>query len=344
MVEAQLQKFSSDQRRTLGNLREELQQQNQALIADISRLLEGFASMVGKVVKGELETAVAQLRLKGNVASSKSQPANISHVSQQPKISDQKSSRTWSKVHQEGPTSQELSSIEDQISLMGLNESPSEKTGKIQRQKGKPKQQKENNGSIKSQPSKKSTSKQQASNGLFTSDASKFSSLDAGIQSEDSNSSSVHFFPEEGPANMLTFDIPHVAQSGKIIKSPVYYLQDCPCKVQLSLWFDTKQKMNMIATLWGLALKPLRKHRVFAFSGGIKNQASQSYSSLFHSESSPFNLKHSSTLSVNLDLSLKTGTGAYCMNLEELENRNYILTNRNSISINWTVTSKEITS
>ncbi|RUS75107.1 hypothetical protein EGW08_017138 [Elysia chlorotica] len=351
MVEAQLQKFSIEQRRVLGNLREELQQQNQALIGDISRLLEGFASMVGRVVKEELEVAVSQL--------------SSSHVPQKPKITEQKSTRTWSKVHQEESASQELSSTEGEIPLKGQ----SKKSGKMQTQKALAKQQQGNSASIKSQPItssankqgkkatpnqqhgtsesaksqpiKKSVSKQQVRNGLPTSEVPKLFTLGDSIRNEDVMSSSVHFFPEDGPANMLIFDIQRVAQSGKVSKSPVYYLQDCPCKVQLCLWFDAEKKMNMRATLWGLAPEPLSAPRLFTFNGRIKNKASQSYSSLFCSESSAFKMKNGSNLSVKLEPSLKTGTGVYSMNLGELVKRRYILENRNSISINWTVSSKE---
>ena len=353
----------------LSNLKEELQQQNQALIADISRLLEGFASMVGRVVKEELETVVTGLKSSASVSSSSVKPANTSQslkptnmnqALQQPMVNDKGSTRTWSKVHQEGPTSQDLSSGDGPITVENLIKKATAKTKKANMEKEKQKQKQQQiiskaastksvSGSVsaKSQPSKQQTSNegvkdQSCKQKTTTSDASELSTLFAGIQTEDSVSSSKHFFPEDGPANMLTFDIPKVAESGKVCKSPVYYLQDQPCKVQLSLWFDAQKKMNMSATVWGLSCQFVKPARLFTFSGSIKNLASKGYSPLFQGESNPFKLKHSSSLSVKLNLSLITGTGAYDVDLETLQTRNYILSNKDAISINWIVTTREV--
>ncbi|GFR67938.1 hypothetical protein ElyMa_005595800 [Elysia marginata] len=311
VLETQLQKFSTDQRRILGNLREELLQQNQALIADISNLLEGFASMVGRVVKKELEAALDGLKLEANgYSSSSSQHSDSSQASQHARMSDQKSTRTWSKVHEERPISQELSSNESLTTAEDLIKRANEKIGKKKAQetkqrdegaskaasvKSQPSKQQKSNGNINAQASTQQesneninaqaseqqkssgninaqastqqksngninaqTSTQQKSSETVTSQASAHQKSSETITSQVSaqhksneavnpqacqpssipssismdGGSAVHFFPEEGPANMLTFDIPKLAKSGEVSKSPVYYLQDCPCKAR----------------------------------------------------------------------------------------------------------------
>lgn len=365
LVDTQLKKFTSDQRQVMEDLKKELKQQNQALIADISRLLEGFASLVGRVVKQELQTAMV-----GFEFSSHSGMEN--QLSHQTVMHDQKTTRTWSKEHDEKAASQELSSSEDLTTSKDL--ALKQTVGTV-KHTIRPQQQLRacETASFYSQSSNRQKEKvidakcarSQPSNGLkekvtdaenvssqstqkqkyFSDDmseATNLSSSQASIPRDTSASSAVHFFPEDGPANMSIPDIVKVAHSGNVKKSPVYYLQDCPCKVQLSLWFDLNKKMHMSANLWGLSLHPVKSARIFTFSGAIKNQASQGYSSLFCSESSPCGLKHPSFQTVKLKLSLKTGTGDYNMNLTELEKRNYILTDRGAISVNWTVKSKEV--
>ncbi|GFR91478.1 hypothetical protein ElyMa_004329100 [Elysia marginata] len=339
LIDARLQKFSLEQRRVLTNLREELQQQNQALIADISRLLEGFASLVGRVVKGELEKALVSFSPSASGTSSSSKPANSSQSPQTATASDQASSRTWSKVHvEQSLTSDDADSA--QMTVEDLIRQAGEKAAKKKKKRGKKKQKKAVNPkeSTKSPPCKT-----QSSNGRVASEKPTFSSLIKDYKDKNDMDPSVHFFPEDGPASLLVFDITQVAESGKISKSPLYYLQDFPFKVQLSLWFDAEKELKICVTFWGLSPDPYTLQRVFTISGEIKNKNSSAFSSLFSQKSPPFNLQKPWSQNLDLPLVLKTKRGSYSeLKLDTLKMRNFILENRNSISIRWNVESSEV--
>ncbi|GFO08579.1 hypothetical protein PoB_003508400 [Plakobranchus ocellatus] len=352
MVEAHLKRFSTDQHHILSNLREDLQQQNQALISDISRLLEGFASLVGRVVKKEVETALTELNLGASEVSDSSKLADNTQPSIGLRVSDRESTKTWSKVHRETDISQDCTS--SSVNCASVEEAMKQqhiqteiKANTWTRSKKKQSQQQV---PVKSSASVTNAKSNGGSIGVVkphintegVSPAEPNLSVYAGIHSEENVSSSVHFFPDDHPANMLVFNISSLAVSGKITKSPVYYLQDCPCKVQLGLWFDSKKKLAMDARLWGLATQALNPARIFTLNGWIKNKSSQEYTSLFTVESQPFNLQKSTSQTFPLDLSLKTSRGTHSnLTIKNLQYRNYILHDRDPISINWTIISKE---
>ncbi|GFO08580.1 hypothetical protein PoB_003508500 [Plakobranchus ocellatus] len=349
MVESHLKKFSTDQHRILSNLREDLQQQNQALISDISRLLEGFASLVGQVVKKEVETALTELNLGASEVSGSSKLADDSRQASV-RVSDSGSIRTWSKVHRETVLSEDCSSssvncasVEDAMKQQHIVT----ETKAWTRNKKKQSQQQV---PVKSSASVTNAKSNGGSIGVVkphintegASPAEPNLSVYAGIHSEENVSSSVHFFPDDHPANMLVFNVSSLAVSGKITKSPVYYLQDCPCKVQLGLWFDSKNELAMNATLWGLAPQALNPPRIFTLNGSIKNKNSGSYTALFAVESQPFSLKKSTSQTIKMDLSLRTKRGTHSnLTIANLQSRNYVMDDRDSISINWNVISKD---
>ncbi|GFR91468.1 hypothetical protein ElyMa_004328800 [Elysia marginata] len=235
-IEAQLQKFNADQQQVLTALREELQQQNQAQIADISRLLEGFASHVGRVVKGELQTALEGLNLGASGVSSSAKPTN-SQPFQTSAASEQRSSRMWSKVHGVPESSESVSSTEAQVSFNGLIQQNDERNeshrwngiGEKEQMQGQILIQ----GTNSNVESNKSDDLQETSNGLEAPQLPTFSSLfngtteATGTKKEDISPNG-YFFPQNGSVDMMVCEMSKVAKTGQISKSPVYYLQDCP--------------------------------------------------------------------------------------------------------------------
>ena len=182
-----------------------------------------------------------------------------------------------------------------------------------------------------------------ASDKAVISEKSSFSTLSGGVCSEENTTSNAHFFPQDRSANMEIWHISKVAKLGLISASHEYYLHDCPCKVKLSLWFTSEKKLRMCVTLCGLSPKPLRLPRVVTISGEIQNSNSSAYTPLFSQSTPPLTLEKLWSQNVELSLELKTKRGSYSnITLETLRNRNYISKNRGSVSINWSVMSREV--
>ena len=377
-LEAQLQKFSADQRQVLNNLREELQQQNQALIYDISRLLEGFASQVGRAVKRELETALSGLSLSDAGTRDNSRSASSSQ-NPQPSSGDigPESMESWDMVPNEEPPTNGDVTDGNQIFAGHPIEQAVNETGRTKWTWWQSETQVEQHtaneeGNSKAQP-RIEDGKPQGSNGGSSTVKPTFSSLFADAKSENvppcqENSKqetcngpitgkptlsshciessvkfNVHFLPMDRPADMRVTNFSKLSGSGQIIKSPLYQLHDCPFMVQLSLWFDSLKELKMYVTFWGLSHQPLKFPRIFTISGEIKNWGSSEFTSLFCENSPPLNLQKSWFQNVELPCVLKTSRGHHShIKLDTLAKRKYVLQGRDSISIAWNVFSKEV--
>ncbi|RUS73627.1 hypothetical protein EGW08_018616 [Elysia chlorotica] len=325
IIQDQLQKFSIDQRRVLSNLREELQQQNQALITDISRMLEGFATMVGRVIKGELQTALAGLSLS-ETESNSSCSSNFSDTREVPQSLRHNNQGSTRVNNKEAENDREtVSSFESLRVEHAIGDLLSEADEETERNKNK--------GQInqKSTVAKKQCAEAQPINKNSENPTSSYEV-----------SPNVLIFPEDMPVQMLVNDISNVSKSGKIIGSKIYHLQNSPFKVQLLLWFEGDEELKMNVKFWSLSPHPLKSSKRFIISGDIKNKNSSAYSSLFSEVSPPFNLQKPWSQNVDLPLLLKTKRGSYSdINLEALYNRNYVFEEGNSICINWSVLQQE---
>ena len=339
LIDSRLQEFSKDQQQIQINLREELQQQNQALIADISRLLEGFASQVGRVVKNELHTALEGVSLGASAFSSSSHPLIHSQAPLYSEVNDQVLTRIWSNVHEQPQNNG------DHFTEPGIEQLKQETANGRGVEELKHQQTLLEENSTETQLSKDPTLSNQQANEQADPMKHSFSSLFNGTDSKKDVSPSVYLIPDDRPANITVFDISKLSESGKISKSPVFHLHDCPCKVQLSFWCTVKKQIKMCVTFWGISPQPLKVPKVLIISGMIKNWKSFEYTSLFHLNSPPINLQAQWSRSVELPLVLKTSRGHHPnITVETLSKRGYVCQVRDCISIDWTVISKNSTS
>ncbi|RUS73626.1 hypothetical protein EGW08_018615 [Elysia chlorotica] len=348
LIDSRLQMFSIDQRQVQARMREELQKQNQALIADISRLLEGFASQVGRIVKNELHTVLEEVSLstsKTNINNSSSYPADFVQAPLWSGGMDQGLTTAWSNVHEHAPNNQ------DQFTVGNLKE-PAHENVVVETANGTGVEGVEGLNKLQA-IQKKSRPGSQPSQVVGNHEASheqmdvikpSFSSLFDGNNSKTISSPGVHFIPEDRPANMMVFDVSKLSQSGKINKSPIFNLHDCPCKVQLSFWSSAKKELKMCVTFWGLSPQPLKVPKILTVSGMVKNWNSVEYTSLFSVNSPPMNLQAQWSRSIELPLILKTSRGHYPnITVETLSKRGYVCPSRDCVSINWTVVSQNYT-
>ena len=293
--------------------------------------------MVGRVIKDELQTALAELSLSESNTSRSSNLSNSSQVPQGSRHSDQGSTRIWSKVHEESESIGESSISLDHNSANDLISETNVKKGKKKR--GRRGKRKQKNALTEEENAEDQPSNHQKNIEQDTSKKPLNSFINSG---DDSSSCNSLLLPKDEPVKMLVFGISQVAECGKISKSPVYHLQDSSFKVQLSLWFDSEKELKMNLTFWGLSLHPLKSSRVFIISGEIKNKNSSAYSSLFSQISPMLSLQKPWSQNVELPLVLKTKRGSYSnINLETLYTRNFVFEEGDSIAINWLVMSKE---
>lgn len=341
-IETQLQNFITHQQQVLSSLKEELQQQNRAFIADISILLEGFASQVGRVVKREIKTALEDLNCCANLINTHNNPKQ-SYTLPNATI-DEGLNGTWSKVNVASENSESISSTGAQANF----ESPIHETSdsfvwnedgqviQLQQQENVKVKQESDNGISKHQ-----TSYQQDSQKPRT-----FSSLfnpPTNTKQKDATVSSIgNFFPPNGSAHMIVYDMSKIALTKKITLSPVYNLQDCPCKIQLSFWSTSQLKIRMCLTFWNLSPQLNQMQPVLTISGGIYNWKSLKYTSLFDLQTPQLDLKTQEPQKIELPLTLNTSRGSHPnVTLEMLFKRGYVSTDmRDCVSINWTVRSK----
>lgn len=190
------------------------------------------------------------------------------------------------------------------------------------------------------QPSAGNTGQFQKSNGkqkqkqTFSYDCHQSDNLDS-IEDVES------IFPVQDGAVLHVKDVSLLATSGEVTASCFYILPDCPCKVQLTVWFGKKGNVQAQLSIFGIMKQSLKQARIFTVTGHIVNKNSGSFSPLFEGTSLPFRrLRPNKEMVVRTLVCLKTGSGAYeDVTLDELERRTFII--NNSIIIKWFVTSEE---